>query len=814
MRILKFIITAAVTIALIAVLDMKIGSTPPVGKLLSPSHGLWKNAEPSDYSFSSAIISNKLQGEVSVSLDERLVPHVFAKDDHDAYFVQGYLHAKFRLWQMDFQAYAAAGRLSEILGDKLGDKDVLDGHDRKFRRLGMVYAAENTLQAINADPVAKNAVDAYTEGANLYISSLKPEDYPIEYKLLDYAPELWTPLKTALIFKYMSYDLTADLDDFEYTNVRKQLGLETYNQLFPFRADSISPVIPKGNVFASTGKLPVKPAGVDSILFQDSNTVAINATNRDPDNGSNNWVVSGNKTASGRPILCNDPHLGLNLPSLWYEIQINTPEYNVYGVSLPGTPSVTIGFNDSIAWGITNASRDVMDFYETKFKDSTMDEYWYDSAWQKTDWRNEVIHVRGKADFVDTLAITIWGPVMYDADYENNFKDGKSYAVKWTAHEPSADVKVSIALNKARNYNEFLEAIKPYSNPAQNLVFASKKNNIALWQAGSLPAKWQSQGDFVMPGWDSTFKWQAFIPFEDKLHELNPERGYLSSANQIPADTNYPYYLGGSYDLYRSIIINRMLSKLDSSVTVDDMMKMQTSTYNVFAEFARPVIIKYVDEYRLSHDAKTLLATFKAWDLNAGADETGMTIFDNWWNAFSDTVWQDDIKPGASSKVPIPADQTLLEGIMRDSTAYRFIDNISTTQIETLPALLAESLNKVAKKLTAKPQVWSDYQATRLTHLLKIPAFNDMNLHVGGGRKIINCIKQDHGPSWRMIVQLTDETEAYGVYPGGQQGNPGSKYYLQFADKWAAGEYYRLWIMKSSEANSDKVKWKMTFKKA
>lgn len=813
MRIVPFIISAIVTVTVIVVLNMGIGSTPPLGPLLSPSHGLWKNAEPADASFAAEVIAGQLHDEVTVSIDERLVPHVFANNDHDAYFVQGYLHAKFRLWQMDFQTYAAAGRLCEILGEKIGDNSVLEAHDRKFRRMGMVYAAENSLKMINADPKAKEIIDAYTAGANAYIQSLHPEDYPIEYKLLNYAPETWTPLKSALLFKYMSYDLTADFDDFEYTNIRKQLGLAVCEELYPLQADSVSPIIPKGTPFTASRPMPVKPVTADSLFDADTNKIAIHTANRDPDVGSNNWVVSGNKTASGSPILCNDPHLGLNLPSLWYEMQIHTPEFNVYGVSLPGAPTVIIGFNDSIAWGMTNASRDVMDFYEMKFKDTTMNEYLYNGVWEKTNWRREVIHIKGKPDFVDNVAMTVWGPVMFDRNYMNASKDGKAYAIRWTAHDPSVDVNVSYQINRATGYRQFLEAIQLYGNPGQNFVFASKKNTIALWQMGAFPAKWKGQGDFVMPGWDSTYQWQGFIPFNDKLHEVNPERGYLSSANQLPADTSYPYYLGGSYDVDRGVIINRLLSQFDSTTTVNDMKKMQTSTYDVFAEMALPKMLGNVNENELTTAARQWLTTLKQWNLQADADETGKTIFDLWWNNFRDTVWQDDLKATAIYKIPLPSDQTLLEGILRDSI-YRYVDNTETPQVETLATMLTASLNTAASAINGAPPAWTTYQDTRLTHLLKIPAFTIGNLNVGGGKKIINCIKRDHGPSWRMIVQLADETEAWGVYPGGQQGNPGSKYYSQFVSIWAEGEYYPLLILKEPATENDKVKWTMHFKKA
>jgi penicillin amidase len=814
MRIIPFFVYAAITTGLIIILSIGIGSNPPLGKLLSPSHGFWKNAEPANQSFSVDVPVPSLLQQVTVSLDDRLVPHVFAQNDHDAYLVQGYLHAKFRLWQMEFETYAAAGRLSEILGEKLGANSLLELHDRKFRRLGMTYAAENTLSALQNDPVAKAAVDAYTDGVNLYVKSLKPEDYPIEYKLLNYAPEAWTPLKSLLILKYMSYDLTTDFDDFEATDLLKELGLKEFENLNPLQHDSVSPIAPKGTVFTASRPLPVKPAKADSVISADTALVAIRTEHRDPDNGSNNWVVSGKKTKSKRPILCDDMHLSLNLPSLWYEIQLTTPEYSVYGVSLPGTPFVIVGFNDSIAWGVTNASRDVMDFYEIKFKDSSRNEYWYDSAWQKSAWRVDTIKVKGKPDFIDSVAVSVWGPVMYDDHYESPLKNRKAYAVKWTAHEKSdGDLKTFLLLNRAKNYDEYTAAIKNFGNPGQNFVFGSKTDDIAIYQAGRFPAKWKYQGDFVLPGTDSTFKWQGYIPFDDLVHQKNPERGFASSANQLPADTSYPYYLGGSYDLYRGFIINRFLAA-DSNITVEDMQQMQTSTYDVFSEMALPVLLKYVDESALSATAKLYLEPLKTWNNNAGADENAKTIFENWWQRFVDTVYNDDLVSKFGDGLPSQADQTLLEGLKRDSTAYKYIDNKNTPAIETLQSLLAATLNTTAEKLGANPEAWGDYKGGQIIHLLRIPAFSVLNLHIGGGRRIINAVKGANGPSWRMIVHLTDETEAYGVYPGGQNGNPGSKYYSQFASTWATGKYYRLWFMKAGEISSGKAAHTMHFKRA
>lgn len=814
MRILPFLATAAVATGLAAVLNFKMGGTPPLGKLLSPSHGFWKNAEPATVSFDANLTSDFLKEEVKVFLDDRLVPHVFAKNDADLYFAQGWLHARFRLWQMEFQTHAAAGRLSEILGEKVGENSVLELHDRKFRRMGMVYAAETALKSMKEFPEGAAGIEAYTAGVNHYISQLKPEDYPIEYKLLDYAPEAWTPLKSTLFFKYMSYDLSSDFDDFEMTQLLQKVGLPGIEKMFPIQPDSLDPILPKGTPFPPAFNKPVMPATADSLYFSQSNAgqLTLNSEKPDPDNGSNNWVVGGAKTQSGRPILCNDPHLGLSLPAIWFEMQLHTPEYNVYGVSFPGAPGVVIGFNDSIAWGVTNSSRDVMDFYEIKFKDSSMNEYWYDSSWKKTEWRTEVISIRGKADFVDKIPMTIWGPVMFDQTYQSGLKNGKAYSIRWKAHDKGLELEAFRLLNRAKNHADYLAAINQFPGPGQNFIFASKTNDIAWKQQARFPAKWRRQGDFILPGWDSSYKWQSDIDINQNIHVLNPLRGFISTANQLPADTSYPYYLGGVHDVYRGLIINRKLMGMDS-ISIADMQNLQTDNYNVFAEMALPLMLRKVQVESLTATSLQLLDQLKQWNYMADEQSIGMTIFFNWWNAFSDKVWQDEMMM-VNEKISIrPKDETLLEGILKD-TAYPYIDNLLTETVETLPEILAITLNGVSKNLTEKPESWAGYKQTRINHLLKsLEPFSRLRLPIGGGNKIINATKSTHGPSWRVVVQMTDTVEAYGVYPGGQNGNPGSKFYDQFVDTWAAGKYYPLWVMRENEKQAEKVRWTVVFNK-
>jgi penicillin amidase len=330
MRIVPFLVSTIITVALIFLLDNKWGSIPAIGRFLSPQQGFWQNAEPADHDFNEQFVFNNLKGKVNVYLDDRLVPHIFAEQDEDAYFVQGFLHGKFRLWQMEFQTMAAAGRISEILGKN----EAFLRYDREQRRLGMGYAAENSLKEMEANPETKSSNDAYTAGVNAYINTLTESSMPIEYKLLGYKPEKWSNLKSAVFLKMMSKDLAGFDRDLDFTNANAVFDIAEMKKLFPEVSDSSYPIIPKGTVFSAPGIVPIKPATADSLYFKKDTTIKEVEVNKpDRNNGSNNWAVNGSKTASGAPILCNDPHLNLTLPAIWYEMQISTPTMNVYGAT-------------------------------------------------------------------------------------------------------------------------------------------------------------------------------------------------------------------------------------------------------------------------------------------------------------------------------------------------------------------------------------------------------------------------------------------------------------------------------------------------
>ncbi len=809
MKYLIFSISLLFNTGLIYTLGTKKILPLPLGNFLSVQEGIWRNADPVDIDYSQDLQLKGINGKVDVYFDERLVPHIFADQENDAFFVQGYIHAKFRLWQMEFQTHAAAGRISEIVGEKA------ISFDRNQRRIGMVFAAENALASIEQDPASKAAVDAYTAGINTYISNLNKADIPLEYKLLGYMPEKWTNLKTALFTKQMTNNLAGYDRDFEFTNALKILGEDNFRILYSDIPDSLYPVIPKGTIYEPNVIALNPPSTADSLYYNRRDTIQLAEEFKpNPSNGSNNWVVAGSRTKSGKPILANDPHLGLTLPSIWYEIQIKTPEYNSYGVSFPGIPGVVIGFNDSIAFGFTNAGRDVKDYYQIKFKDDNRSEYFFNNEWKKADQRIEEIKINGKRSVFDTVSYTIFGPVTYDKSFKTDLTDNQSHALRWVAHDSSNILKMWLLLNRAKNYDDYSNAIKFFNVPGQNMIFASKSGDIALWQQANFPLRWKDQGLFVMPGTDSSYMWNGYIPQDQNPHSLNPTQGFLSSANQRVADTTYPYFIPGMYEVYRAITINRKLNDM-YNVTVEDMESLQNNNHNVFAEEARPILLKYIDKNALSPDELKYLDLVTNWNLQNDPNEKGTVCFIAWWDSLHANVFSDDLNMG---KIPLikPEKFVLLEALEKDS-AFKFIDNIRTPEIESLSQQVTSALKKASVYLSSLEKEnkleWGKYKNTTVYHLLKTNAmpFARSGLLNGGGHGIVNASQHDHGPSWRMVIELTTPTNAYGVYPGGQHGNPGSKYYDNFIDKWTKGEYYKLWVMNDSDVNDKRIKWKMSF---
>jgi penicillin amidase len=799
---IKTFFSAVVTLGLVILLGhWWSNSLPPLGRLLSPQEGFWQNAEAVGHNFSGRIILPGLSDSASVWFDERLVPHIFATNERDLYFIQGYITAEFRLWQMELQVRAAAGRVSEILGPAALN------FDRLQRRKGIGTAAEAAYRAMQSDSLSNILLNSYTAGVNAWISSLDYRHLPLEYKLLGYTPEPWEPRKCALLTRYMSDMLTGDVNAIENTNARHILSQHDFDLIYPDFFRQLDPIVPQGTSFGiPTRHVPSRPGNPDIAGIFGSREYF--EARHDPDNGSNNWAVNGKKTQSGVPILCNDPHLDLHLPSIWYELQLSCGRMNVYGVSLPGAPGVIIGFNDSIAWGETNAERDVKDYYAIQFRDSSRREYAWKQGWKSAEMHPEQINIRGQKPFYDTVAYTVFGPVVYDASFPNQVAPHQSLAACWVSASPSNEGRSVYLLNHASGYSDYLAALQFFESPGQNFAYADKKGNIAIWEQGKFPILSKGQGKFIMPGQDSSWAWQGYIPYRENPHLVNPSRNFISSANQQPTDSSYPYYYSGDFKGYRGHRINQVLGGLQH-ITVDDMEALQTDVYNSFAAEALPFMIKYVGR---QNENSRWLDTLRDWDFKNEAFDWGPTLFQLWWDSLYADVWSGFL-PKVRFKVPDPDDKVTVELLLSD-TSLHFLDHIRP-RFKDFMDLDSDAFRKAAAeaaRISVKGRLaWGFFQGTNIMHLAQLPAFSAMDLFTSGGEHIVNATKKTHGPSWRMVVELSDPVHAYGIFPGGESGNPGSLYYQNMVSDWVKGKYYPLHVMRLDQPDNPDIRYTVQF---
>jgi penicillin G amidase len=785
MKLLKVGLPFVITIALIYFLNnsWNLGSPiPALGKFLNPFSGFWQNAETKN--IDNEIINLKgLKDEVTIQYDSLLIPHVFAKNDEDLYLAQGYITAKNRLWQMEFQTHAAAGRISEIIGEAALD------YDRTQRRRGMVFAAENALKSMEADPIAKAMVDSYTRGINQYIESLNYKNLPLEYKLLNYTPEPWSNLKCGLLLKNMALTLNIGDKDIEMTNALHLFGKEMLDLLWPDDEKMGDPIVD------NTGNWKFTPITLDStplaLPYELINLKPFEKPSKDV--GSNNWAVSGRKTNTGSPILSNDPHLNLTLPSIWYVIHMQAPGVNTMGASLPGSPAVISGFNDSIAWGVTNAQRDLVDWYKIQFKDQTKNEYLSDGAWKPTKKVIEKIAIKGGEPFYDTVTYTHHGPVLYDENFHSD-DELKSYAFRWVAHDPSEEILTFYKLNRSKNHSNYMEALDHYASPAQNFVFASVSGDVAMRIQGKFPVRRKEEGKFVLDGTKTSNEWQAFIPNDQNVMYKNPARGFVSSANQYPADETYPYYITAtSYEAYRNRRINKLLSEM-TDITPRDMMEMQSDNYNLKASESLPMFLSFLDTTSFTAPQSKAYRILKAWDFENTINSEGASYYEAWWTTTYSLVW-DEIK---TSKVSLsyPTSYTTIK-LIKENPELSFFDVIETPAKETAKEVVQQAFIKGVEiienwKTEHKQEPrWADYKDTFIGHLLQgLPAFS-YHVDHGGNGSIINASTHRSGPSWRMVVSLEKtKLRAWGVYPGGQSGNPGSPFYNNLLNYWAKGKHY------------------------
>ncbi len=776
-------------------------TVPPLGKLFNPFSGFWRNAEPvTGPMFDPKVKLPGLKGKVDVVYDDMMVPHIFAENTLDAVMVQGYITAQHRLFQMDLTARKVSGRLSEVIGERTL------AIDQKTRRRGLPWAAERDLEHWKKSPEDMAIIEAYCVGANAWIDQLDPAHYPIEFKLMGYAPEPWTPLKSVMVTEGMADMLAVYDQDLEATNALQMLGEQFYNDIYPAWNPKQKPVIPEGFYPKNPTMLPQKtsPNAIPPKMSS-----ATGSTEPRPDVltdpyilGSNNWAVAGSKTASGKPMLANDPHLSLGLPSIWFQIQIHTPEANTYGVALQGVPGIVIGFNEHIAWGITNVGVDVTDWYKINWTDAARTQYTYEGGTQKAETRIETIYVKGRKEpLLDTVRYTVWGPIVHD-DPKEPLHD---HALRWAAHDagPGHPVGNFAKLNKAKNFAEYTAAVRDYDCPPQNFVFAALDGDIAIRVQGNMPIRKATEGRFVQDGSTAANQWHGFIPQDEIPMMHNPARGFVTSANQNSTAPSYPYHAKyGDWEQYRGRRAVEWLETMKGA-TIDSMKAMQNSNFSLRAYDGLRAMLPLLDRNSLSTAEQAFLKELEGWDCRYEKEKVAPTLFDIWLDSTYEATY-DEVFALRKREIRIQTPPTwrFIE-LMTKDTSHLVFDDKNTPQRESARQIVTLGFKKMAAQAvveTAKNNlVWGNFHSLTISHLARIAPFGRTNIPVSGHRTALNAVLRDHGPSWRMIVDLgSDGIKGLGVYPGGQSGNPGSKYYDNMLETWLNGQYNELNFMKDA----------------
>ncbi len=783
--------------ALHAPIPLENAQLPPLGPFFNPYSGFWKNAEPVGAVPEGEIRLPGLQGRARVVFDDLMTPHIFAENEEDAFRIQGYITAQHRLWQMDITARQTAGRLSEVFGDRTLEAD------RLIRRRGLPYACERHWAAWQQSDTTRRMMEAYAEGVNAWIAQMRPADYPLEYKLLNYAPEPWTPLKSVLIIGSMMDALNNRDQDLAATNALAVFGRDTFDYLYPSYFTKNVPVVPDTGQWRLAPRA-FKPAGnapADwSVRESDTPPERALPVSFQDLNGSNNWVLSGSRTQSGAPILCNDMHLPLRLPHVWYQLQIHTPQHNTYGVIVPGVPGIVVGFNEQAAWGFTNVSQEVADWYKIDWTDTARTHYRLDGKIQAAQLRVEHIGVKGRPEALDTVRYTVWGPVVHD-DSEHPLHD---YAYRYVIHNAPDQNSLGrfYQIWQADNYSDYRAAIPGLGSLAQNVAFANQAGDIAITVQGQFPVRRYEQGRFLQDGSSSANAWLGFIPAEELPAMKNPSRGFVFSANQPSTDSSFPYFYLGNFDAYRGRRIHDRLKNMQAA-TVDSMIALQTDNYSQKPADALPVLLRLVQKEQLQAPQRDLLRKLEQWNYVYDRNSAAPTLFEMWFDSTYFRTWDElDTLRNRKQSVLFPESWRFIEMLDEDPLSV-FFDHPATAVRESASDIATEAFLAVARRAADLPRdslLWKHAKGLAIRHIARLDAFSRLDVATDGVRHAPNAIGADHGPSWRMIVELKTPVKAWGGYPGGQSGNPGSPYFDNMVDAWAAGDYYELLFLKDPAA--------------
>lgn len=787
-----------------------VGPLPRLGGFFDPVHGVWTVAAHAEFPHEVTVAIPGLVAPVAVQYDDRAVPHIFAANELDAVRALGYVVARDRLFQMEVEWRAGAGRLTELLG-----RDLLDV-DRRSRELGLADAAERHFRDLPPDAPMRRQLEAFAAGVEARIDQLDPSDIPLEYRLLGRRPSPWRPINSLYLFGRMGWTLASSDLEAQQERARARVGAAAADALYPIHAPIQEPIVPNGQTAARYDRVPIPPPAPpgSSAAGSDSTPVA-GATLPDPvdEYGSNNWAVAPSRTAGGYALLAGDQHLDLDLPSIWYEVQLVVPDsLDVYGVTIPGAPCVVIGFNQDVAWTFTNTEADVEDRYAETVDDTTRPrQYRVDGVWRPLRLAEErYLSPDGKPIETDTLRFTHRGPLTRD-------ESGQWLSTRWTVLETGSELAAFSRAARARTAQGWLDSMAVYQAPPQNMLVADRTGMIAIRSTGRFPIRPVVRGDLIQRGDTSAADWSGDWPLAALPQAVDPVQGYLASANQEPLDPRVnPRYLGANwYAPWRAIRINQLL-RADSAVTPDDMRRFQTDPGSPAADLFVPAFFRAARRYPGRDSLQTAAQLLAQWDRRYTPDNTRAVLYEAAIRQLQVLLWDELSEPG-NSRLPPPVTPALsIVAALLQDPSNRWWDNRATPDVvEDRDRLLADALVEGYRETVRRfgppdggKWRWDRIRHANVLHLLRIKALSAVDIPIQGGQGTLNPSSGagTFGSSWRMVVELAPRIRAWGTYPGGQSGNPASSHYVDRVAQWSAGRLDTLFVPRSArEAGSRTV---------
>jgi len=767
-----------------------------------------------------------LQAEATVIRDSWGIPHIYASNPHDLFFAQGYAHAQDRFWQMEFWRRIGSGRLAEILGESALDSD------RFIRTLGWRRTAAQELELL--DNESRVALEAYAKGVNAYISAHQ-DRLGLEFTILGltgvkFEPEPWTVLDTLTWAKVMAWDLSGNMSsELLRAHVAARLGTPAVGLVVPGYPADHPVIVP--HPLAGTALDAVPDAALDTHVLGSGDGI-----------GSNNWVVAGNRSETGTPLLANDMHLGIQMPSIWYEIGLHCdpvgPEcpYNVVGYSFAGTPGVIVGHNDRIAWGVTNLGPDVQDLFIERVNPGNPNQYEFQGEWLDMEIIREEITVAGQDEEDDeeeekpvvvNVRITRHGPIINDVvgGTEEEWSFGwQPLALSWTALQPGTMVRSILLLDQASNWEEFREALSYWSVPSQNFVFADVEGNIGYQAPGRIPIRASGNGSMPVPGWTGEYEWVDHIPFDELPRAFNPPEGYIVTANNAVVGPDYPYFISMDWAPgYRARRIVELI-EADPSLSVADMQAIHGDSSPVWARDVLPYVLALPlpEEPQLA-EALELLRT---WDRRAMRDSAGAALFEAFRLHLIDLTFGDELGEQLLRRARGSA-AVALEDFLADEASSWF-DNVTTREVETRDEILLQALEEAVEELTetlgrnVSRWRWGDLhtatfknQSLGQSGIGPIEAlFNRGPVPVDGTIATVNPTNYslnnpytvNHIASQRQIVDVGDLSRSLSMHTTGQSGHAFHRHYDDMIDPWRNIEYHpMLWERADVEADAEGV---------